>query len=152
VKNKLPRAAARSSWPRRVLFVCTHNSARSQMAEGFLRELGGDDYQVFSAGTQPTEVRPLAIKVMAEAGIDISKQESKGLERYLDQSFDTVITVCDEANEACPVFTGARRRLHWSLPDPSRSTGSDDEQLLVYRQVRDAVRRRIEAMLAPPLS
>jgi arsenate reductase len=122
------------------------------MAEGFLRELGGDDYQVFSAGTQPTEVRPLAIKVMAEAGIDISKQESKGLERYLDQSFDTVITVCDEANEACPVFTGARRRLHWSLPDPSRSTGSDDEQLLVYRQVRDAVRRRIEAMLAPPLS
>lgn len=92
---------------RRVLFVCTHNSARSQMAEGLLRALGGDRFEVFSAGTVATLVRPLAISAMAEVGIDIIGQHSKTLEQFLNQQFDAVITVCDQANEACPVFFGA---------------------------------------------
>jgi arsenate reductase len=127
-----------------VLFLCTHNSARSQMAEGMLRQFGAGRFEAFSAGTQATHVRPPAIRVMAELGVDISGQESKTLERYLDQSFDKVITVCDQANEACPVFFGAKQRLHWSLPDPSQATGTEDEQLAVYRQVRDAIRERIQ--------
>jgi arsenate reductase len=132
---------------RRVLFLCTHNSARSQMAEGLLRHLAGDRFAAFSAGTEATRVRPLAARAMAELGIDISHQESKTLDRYLDEPFDAVITVCDQANEACPVFFGARRRLHWSFPDPSRATGTEAEQLAVYRHVRDAIRARIEREL-----
>ena len=128
----------------RVLFLCTHNSARSQMAEGMLRAFGGGGFEAFSAGTEATHVRPLAVRAMAELGIDISAQESKTLDRYLDQSFDAVITVCDQANEACPVFFGARRRLHWSFPDPSKAQGTDEQQLGVYRQVRDAICERIE--------
>src|SRR6266705_3070295 len=127
----------------RVLFICTHNSARSQMAEGLLRYLGGERFEVFSAGTEATRVRPLAIRAMSELGIDISGQESKTLDRFVDQPFDKVITVCDQANEACPVFFGAKERLHWSFPDPSTATGTEDEQLAVYRQVRDAIRHRI---------
>jgi arsenate reductase len=117
------------------------------MAEGLLRLLGGDRFEVFSAGTQATGVRPLAIRAMHELGVDISDHESKKLERYLDQPFDKVITVCDQANEGCPVFFGARERLHWSFPDPSRATGTEDQQLAVYRQVRDAIRGRIEREL-----
>ena len=96
----------------KVLFLFTHNSARSQMAEGLLRHLAGDRFEAYSAGTQATFVRPLAVRAMAELGIDISGQESKTLERYLEKPFDWVVTVCDEANEACPVFPGAARRLH----------------------------------------
>jgi arsenate reductase len=135
---------------RRVLFLCTHNSARSQMAEGLLRHLGGDAFEVHSAGTEATRVRPLAVRAMAELGIDISAHASKTLDRYLGQPFDLVITVCDEANEACPVFPGARERRHWSFPDPSRATGTEEEQLAVYRSVRDAIRARIEAELLRP--
>jgi arsenate reductase len=131
----------------RVLFLCTHNSARSQMAEGWLRHLAGDRYEVHSAGTEATYVRPLAIRAMIEIGVYISGHKSKTLERYLEQSWDYVITVCDSANEACPVFSGARQRLHWSFPDPSTATGSDDEQFAVYRLVRDAIRARIEDFL-----
>ena len=131
----------------RILFLCTHNSARSQMAEGLLRTLGGDRFEAHSAGTEATFVRPLAIRAMAEIGIDISRQTSKTLDRYLDDTFEAVITVCDQANEACPVFFGARRRLHWSLPDPSQATGTEAEQLAAYRQVRDDLRRRIETEL-----
>jgi arsenate reductase len=127
----------------RVLFLCTHNSARSQMAEGLLRALGSDRFDAYSAGTEATRVRPLAIKAMGELEIDISAQESKTLDRYLDQPFDAVITVCDQANEACPVFFGAKRRLHWSFPDPSKVTGTEAEQLQVYRAVRDGIRQRI---------
>jgi len=135
----------------RVLFLCTHNSARSQMAEGLLRALGGERFAAFSAGTEATRVRPLAIRAMDELGINLAGQESKMLDRYLDQAFDTVITVCDQAKEACPVFFGAKERLHWSCPDPSTATGTDDEQLAVYRQVRDALRQRIEReLLAEP--
>ena len=132
---------------RRVLFICTHNSARSQMAEGLLRHLGGARFEAFSAGTEATHVRPLAIKAMAELGIDISGQTSKTLQRYLHEPFDEVITVCDTAAETCPVFPGAVHRRHWSFPDPSKATGSEDEQTAVYRRVRDAIRARIEQEL-----
>ncbi len=137
----------------RVLFLCTHNSARSQMAEGLLRHLSGDRFAAFSAGTEATRVRPLAIRAMAELGIDISGQQSKTLERYLPEAFDAVITVCDAANEACPVFPGAGRRLHWSFDDPSRAAGTEEEQLATYRRVRDEIRARIERQLlaAPSL-
>jgi arsenate reductase len=131
----------------RVLFLCTRNSARSQMAEGLLRELAGDRFEVHSAGTEATVVRPLAIQSMDEIGVDISGQESKALERYLGEQFDYVITVCDEANEACPFFPGAKNRLHWSLEDPSRTEGSGEEPLGVFRRVRDEIREHIEQEL-----
>src|SRR5918994_1611700 len=115
----------------RVLFLCTHNSARSQMAEGLLRHLGGDRFEAYSAGTEATRVRPLAISAMNELGIDIARQESKTLDRYLGEPFDAVITVCDDAAEACPVFPGAERRLHWSFPDPSKAAGTEEQQLAV---------------------
>jgi arsenate reductase (thioredoxin) len=129
---------------RRVLFICTHNSARSQMAEGLLRHLGNDQFEAFSAGTEATFVRPMAIQVMTELGIDISHQQSKTLDRYLGEPFDDVITVCDTAAEACPAFPDAVRRRHWSFEDPSKATGSESEKLQVYRQVRDEIRLRIE--------
>jgi arsenate reductase len=117
------------------------------MAEGFLRDLGGDRFQVASAGIEPGRLHPLAIQAMAEDGIDISLQESKSVERYVDDRFDVVITVCDDANEACPIFPNASRRLHWSFPDPSRAKGSDDEVFAVFATVRDAIRERIESEL-----
>jgi arsenate reductase len=117
------------------------------MAEGLLRALGGASFEVHSAGTEAAHVRPLAIAAMSELGIDIAAQESKTLDRYLDQPFDAVITVCDQANESCPVFLGARERHHWSFPDPSKATGTEEEQLAVYRQVRDAIQRRISEEL-----
>ena len=131
----------------RVLFLCTQNSARSQMAEGMLRHLGGERFEVKSAGTDATHVRPLAIRAMDEIGIDISGQESKTLERYLEESFDYVITVCDDANEACPFFPGAANRLHWSFEDPSRARGSEEEQLAVFRSVRERIKDRVQAEL-----
>jgi arsenate reductase len=118
------------------------------MAEGLLRHLAQDRFEAYSAGTEATRVRPLAIRAMAELGIDISAQASKTLERYLGEPFDAVITVCDQANEACPVFFRAKKRLHWSVPDPSQATGTEEEQLAVYRSVRDALRARIEQELS----
>jgi arsenate reductase len=137
---------------KRVLFLCTHNSARSQMAEGLLRALGGDRFEAFSAGTEATRVRPQAIQAMREIGVDISGQQSKTMERYLHEPFDAVITVCDDANEVCPVFFGAKKRLHWSFPDPSKALGSAEERLAMYRSVRDAIRARIEADLLQNLA
>ena len=137
-------AAAEVPQRSRILFLCTHNSARSQMAEGLLRQLAGDRFEVMSAGTEATHIRPLAIRAMDEIGIDISGQESKTLDRYLDEPFDYVITVCDDANEACPFFPGAANRLHWSFEDPSRVEGSEEERLAVFRSVRDRIRERIE--------
>jgi arsenate reductase (thioredoxin) len=128
---------------RKVLFLCTHNSARSQMAEGLLRHLGGDRFEVMSAGTEATSVRPEATRAMAELGVDISGQSSKALERYLGETFDYVVTVCDDANETCPVFPGAKNRLHWSFRDPSRAEGSEEERLGVFRTVRDDIQDRI---------
>ena len=132
---------------KRILFLCTHNSARSQMAEGLLRHLAGDRFEATSAGTEATSVRPLAIRAMEEVGIDISAQESKTLDRYLKEPFDYVITVCDDANEACPFFPGAMSRLHWSLPDPSQARGSEEERLVAFRSVRNELRSRIEQEL-----
>jgi arsenate reductase len=114
------------------------------MAEGLLRHLAGDRFEVMSAGTEATGVRPLAVRAMEELGIDISGQESKTLDRYLKEPFDYVITVCDDANEACPFFPGAGNRLHWSFEDPSRVEGSEDDRLAVFRSVRDRIRERIE--------
>ena len=113
------------------------------MAEALLRHLGGDRFEVMSAGTEATHVRPLAVRAMDEIGVDISGQESKSLERYLEEPFDYVITVCDDANEACPFFPGAANRLHWSFDDPSRVEGLE-ERLAVFRSVRDRIRERIE--------
>lgn len=131
----------------RVLFLCTHNSARSQMAEGLLRELGGGRYEVFSAGTVATKVRPEAITVMREIGIDISRQTSKTLEQFLGESFDEVITVCDDANDACPFFPGAKGRRHWSIDDPSKVEGSEVVRLAAFRAAREELRQRIETEL-----
>ena len=128
----------------RVLFLCTHNSARSQMAEGILRHVAGGRFEVHSAGTESMHVRPLAVEAMAEVGADISGQESKTLERFVEEPFDYVITVCDSANEACPFFPNARERLHWPIPDPSKAGGTDEEKLASYREVRNEIRNRIE--------
>ncbi len=131
----------------RVLFLCTHNSARSQMAEGLLRHLAGDRFEVASAGTEARGVNPLAVRAMAEHGVDISGQRSKTLERFLDDGWDYVVTVCDSANEACPVFPRAATRVHWSFDDPSRARGSDEERVVVFRRVRDEIETRITAWL-----
>jgi arsenate reductase len=131
----------------KVLFLCTHNSARSQMAEGLLRYLAGDRFEAMSADSEATHVRPLAVRAIDELGIDISAQESKTLERYLGQPFDYVITVCDEANEACPFFPHATERLHWSLPDPAAAQGTEEERLEVFRPVRDRLRDYIKGEL-----
>ncbi|HUP47204.1 MAG TPA: arsenate reductase ArsC [Thermoanaerobaculia bacterium] len=129
----------------RVLFVCTHNSARSQMAEGLLRHLAGDRFEVESAGTEATHVRPLAIEAMREIGIDISGHTSKTVESLGDRRFDLAITVCDTARDACPVVPAARR-LHWSFDDPSAATGSEQERLAVFRRVRDEIRAKIREL------
>lgn len=131
----------------RVIFLCTHNSARSQMAEGLLRAMAGDRFDIHSAGTEATAVRPEAVRVMQEIGIDIGGHESKTLSRYLAQNFDWVITVCDEAAEACPVFPGAAHPLHWSLPDPGRTAGSQEQRLGTFREVRDRLSQLIEAFV-----
>ena len=128
---------------KRVLFLCTHNSARSQMAEGLLGHLAAERFEPFSAGTEATHVRPEAIEAMREAGVDISGQRSETLNRYLGKPFDYVVTVCDDANEACPVFPQAKERLHWSLPDPSAVTGGGGERTEAFRSVRDRIRTLI---------
>lgn len=123
-----------------VLFICTHNSARSQMAEGLLRTLHGDRYEAFSAGTKPTEVNPYAIKVMAEIGIDITSHRSKSVEEFRGIQFDYVVTVCDQARETCPFFPGAKKILHQSFEDPSKEIGTDEMKLIVFRRLRDEIR------------
>ena len=123
----------------RVLFLCVHNSARSQMAEAMLRAWGSDRFEAHSAGNEVSEVRPLAIRAMSEIGIDIDGQRSKSVAEYAGQSFDYAVTVCDDAKEACPYFTGAQRQVHWSFDDPSAASGSEDERLAVFRRVRDEI-------------
>lgn len=123
---------------KRVLILCTGNSARSQMAEGLLRTLGGDRFAVFSAGTHPSQVNPLAIAAMEEKGIDLSFHHSKSVDEFAGQQFDTVITVCDNAKEACPVWPGAKT-IHHSFEDPAAVVGSDEERLAVFRRVRDEI-------------
>lgn len=130
---------------KRVLILCTHNSARSQMAEGLLRHLAGDEFEVASAGTEKTEVRPEAIEAMRKRGIDISGQRSKTLDQFLGQEWEFVITVCDQANEACPVFPRAKHRLHWSIDDPSRVVGRNRQA--AFEVAATAIERRLEAWL-----
>jgi arsenate reductase len=132
----------------RVLFLCTHNSARSQMAEGYLRSITGDQFEITSAGTEPSQVNPLAIRVMQEVGIDISQHTSKPVKPFLGDVWHYVITVCDHANEYCPIFPFPSRRLHWSFPDPSQTTGTEGQRLHVFRQVRGDICAKIRAWLA----
>lgn len=143
--------AERQMQPVSILFLCTHNSSRSQMAEGLLRAYGGSRYQVYSAGTHPRSVHPLAIQVMAEVGIDISEaagHRAKGLEEFAHQPpIDLVVTVCDEAAEECPFFPNARRQEHWGFPDPGAAIGTEEERLAIFRQVRDAITARVARFL-----
>lgn len=131
----------------RVIFICTHNSARSQMAEGLLRHLAGERYEVFSAGTQATRVNPLAIKAMAEKGIDISQHTSDHIDNYMGLEFDYVVTVCDNANESCPYFPANKTKWHWSFEDPSAATGTEEERLAKFRAIRDQIEKRLQILL-----
>jgi len=132
----------------KVLILCTHNSARSQMAEGFLRKYASDHFEVYSAGLEPTEVHPYAQRVMAEVGIDISRQYSKSVLDFLGKMhFGYVITVCSKAEQECPIFPDVSVRLHWPFPDPAAAVGSEEEQLAVFRTVRDQIDERIRNWL-----
>jgi arsenate reductase len=132
-----------------VLILCTGNSCRSHLAEGILRAAAGDTLRVASAGSKPAGyVHPLAIKAMAEIGIDISGHHSKHLDEFLDQNVETVITVCGNADQACPIFPGQVNRHHWGFDDPANATGTEDEKLAVFRRVRDEIRRVFEAYAA----
>lgn len=128
----------------RVLFLCTGNSCRSQMAEALLRHLGGDRYDVYSAGSDPAGyVHPMAVQVVAEIGIGIGHHTSKPMTQFIGESFDYVITVCDAAAEACPVFPGPARRLHWPFDDPAQATGSEEERLAIFRRVRNEIQDQL---------
>jgi arsenate reductase len=132
----------------RVLILCTGNSARSQMAEGLWRHLGGDRYAVFSAGTRSSQVRPEAIAVMAELRIDLSGHRSKSVDEFAGQPFDLVVTVCDHARVLCPIYPETTRRLHWSFPDPAAVEGSDEHRLAAFRTIRDQIAGQLRAFLA----
>lgn len=135
---------------KRVLFLCSGNSARSQIAEGLLRHLAGDRFEAFSAGLEPSGVNPLAIKVMEETGVDISRQRSKSAREFLGQSFDYVISLCDEARESCPVFPGKYEKLHWDLEDPAKAEGSYEEKFTALRVVRNKIKDNLLKFLNVP--
>ncbi|MEO7664624.1 MAG: arsenate reductase ArsC [Candidatus Limnocylindrales bacterium] len=134
--------------PLRILVLCTGNSCRSQLAEAFIARDGGDRVVVTSAGTHPSVVAPLTIEVLAERGIDWSRARSKSMTDYLDQAFDVVVTVCDDANEACPVFPGGGLKLHRAFRDPALARGTDAERRVVYREVRDEIEAWVPGFLA----
>jgi arsenate reductase len=131
-----------------VLILCTGKSARSQRAEGLLRTLADSKFEIFSAGSKPSIVNPLAIRAMDERGIDIHGQRSKHLNEYLKEPFDYVITVCDNAAETCPLFPGKATRIHWSFPDPAAVNGSEAEKIASFREVRDAIEKQLTAWVA----
>jgi arsenate reductase (thioredoxin) len=134
---------------KRVLILCTGNSARSQMAEGLLRHDGGEDhFELFSAGTHPSHVRAEAIEAMREVGIDISAHRSKSVDEFAGQEFDYVITVCDNASENCPVFPGRTLRIHWSFDDPAAAIGDEPKRLAEFRRVRDLIRERLKTFIS----
>lgn len=137
---------------KRVLFLCTHNSCRSQMAEGLANHFLGERIEAFSAGTEATRVNPLAAKVMAELGIDFTGHRSKVLDEFAGQPFDYVITLCGDANEKCPLFFGGVKRLHMGFEDPSRLPGDEAEVLPEYRRVRDDIRRTLQAFFEKELT
>jgi arsenate reductase len=128
---------------KKALFLCTHNSSRSQMAEGLLHFLRGEQWEAFSAGTEPRGVHPYAVSAMAEIGVDISASQSKRVDSFLGRNFDLVVTVCDDANEACPIFPGGTKRRHRSFPDPSAAQGTPEERLAAFRRSRDEIREWI---------
>jgi arsenate reductase len=130
--------------PIRVLFVCTGNSARSVMAEALLRQHGGDRFEVFSAGTEPKGINPLTVRVLTDAGIDASTARSKSVTEFLGQSFDYVVTVCDEARQSCPVFPGVHESLHWGYEDPAEAVGTEEERLAVFRKVFIQLAERVK--------
>lgn len=132
----------------KVLFVCTGNSCRSQMAEGMLRHYGKDKFEVFSAGLEPSYVHPLAIKAMAESGIDITGQHSKTVNELLEEGFSYVITVCDSAKERCPVFPGKYNAIHWSIDDPASAEGTESERMKDFRKVRQNILKRINSFIS----
>jgi protein-tyrosine-phosphatase len=142
-----PQTKTSSESPVRVLFLCTHNSARSQMAEGLLRELSHNKVEVLSAGTEPTSIHPLAIKVMSGRGIDLSTHRSKHLEEYLGQDFDYVITVCDRVREVCPIFPGEPEHIHWSFPDPVAIQGNQQIQESGFEDTARQLTVRIQYLL-----
>jgi len=131
----------------KVLFLCTGNSARSQMAEGLMRSLGLGLWEVKSGGLLPSYVHPLAIRVMEEIGIDISHQTSKSMEQFLNEDFDYIVTLCDHAAMSCPTFPGQAKRLHWSLEDPAAAVGTIEQRLIVFRKIRDEIKTKIEELL-----
>lgn len=133
----------------RVLFLCTGNSARSQMAEAFLRKYGGDSFEAHSAGLEPGGLNPLTVKVMNEIGIDVSGQQSKGIDTYLGKTlFQYLVTVCDDADKNCPtVWPGVNQRMHWSFQDPARVEGTEDEKLAKFREVRDLIEDKVKSWL-----
>jgi arsenate reductase (thioredoxin) len=133
--------------PKKILFLCTGNSIRSQMAEGFLRTLGAGQWDVRSGGVFPTYVHPLAIRAMEEIGIDISGQTSTSMDQFVDDEFDYIITLCDHAAASCPAFPGDAKRLHWPLEDPVSATGTTEERLVAFRKVRDEIKAKIEEFL-----
>jgi arsenate reductase len=132
---------------KKVLFVCTGNSVRSQMAEGLLKALGSGQWKVRSAGVIRSYVHPLAIQVMDEIGIDISQQTSKSMDQFVNDKFDYVITLCDHAAQFCPTFGGRRERLHWPFEDPAGAIGTVEKRLAVFRRIRDGIKRKIEEFL-----
>ena len=132
---------------KRVLFLCTGNSCRSQMAEGFLRSLAADQFEAYSAGINPVGLNPNAVRVMKEKGIDISGQQSKNVASYLGQHFPFIITVCDNAREQCPIFPGPAQRLHWGFEDPAHATGNEEEKLGMFRRVRDEIEDHIRSFI-----
>lgn len=134
----------------KVLILCTGNSARSQMAEGLLRSMAGDRFDVASAGVEPTAVRPEAIAAMHDIGVDITGQRSKSVDEFAGESFDFVITVCDNARDQCPTFPGPAERIHWSFTDPAAVVGSDEERLAEFRRVRDQIRSKLAVFIAGP--
>ena len=131
----------------KVLILCTGNSARSQMAEGLLRHEGGERFEVFSAGTHPSTVRPEAIAAMSDIGIDISRHRSKSVDEFAGQQLDYVITVCDNAKEVCPIFPAGTTKLHWPFEDPAAVQGAEAVRLAAFRKVRDQIHRRIMVFL-----
>jgi len=137
---------------KRVLFICTFNSARSQMTEALVNHDIGDRFEASSAGTEPKQPHPLAIRVLAEIGIDHSAARSKSMDEFAGQAFDFVITLCDSANETCPLFFGGVRRAHMGFDDPAKAQGTEEEKLAVFRRVRDQIRSQVEAFLTkgPP--
>jgi arsenate reductase len=135
------------SGPIRVLFVCTGNSARSVMAEALVRRHGGGDFEVHSAGTEPKGINPLTLRVLAEAGIDASWARSKSVDEFLDEQFDFVITVCDQARQSCPIFPGVHESLHWGYEDPAAVEGTDEERLAAFRRVLIGLSERINLFI-----